>query len=319
MKIFCGTWNVKGKQLLNSELSEWFNLEQILKPEGVEESVSGIMDVPSDETRADLYAIGLQCIVPLNAVNILLDSSTAIAHSTYWQDKIMQSISTKKKKFNLIASKHLVGIFLCVYATEAIATTISDVRTMVQPTGVFGLGNKGVVGIRMNLCGRSACFISAHMANDNQKRNKDYHEIITKGIFEPIISTNGLADDSGENRSLTMTRSMVLPSSQQPFSSVPSSLTSPRPHRQGSVDSGDSGADALLARTDTNMINSLAAATIQPDPTKLNDRQTIDRQLPLSILEHDMVTKCTRIFPHFTTYELSLACRFFSWETLISD
>jgi phosphatidylinositol-bisphosphatase len=165
--IFCGTWNVNAKKL-EGDLDDWL--------------------LPKEQTvPSDVYAIGFQEIVDLNAFNVGLDSSKTVQRSAFWQDKIENTLKTTGNRYVLIHEKHLVGLMLCIFVKESIYRYIKDVRSSSTGVGIGGfLGNKGGVSIRMTIYDSSVCFICAHLAahRDNiAGRNSDYKNISERTLF----------------------------------------------------------------------------------------------------------------------------------------
>lgn len=169
--IFCGTWNVNAKKE-EMDLHDWL--------------------LPKDENNktnvSDIYAIGFQEMVDLNAMNVALDSSKSQNRSQFWQDKIMECLSSTGIKFSFIMGKHLVGLYLCICAKESLVKDIHDVRATSAGVGIMGmLGNKGGVSIRMSIYDSSVCFVCSHLAAHRgavTSRNEDFKNIIEKSLFE---------------------------------------------------------------------------------------------------------------------------------------
>ena len=89
-------------------------------------------------------------MVDLNVMNVALDNSKAQQRSAFWQEKIASCLQSTDCKFSLVASKHLVGLLLCVFARETLIPNIKDVRTTSLGVGIMGmLGNKGGVSVRL--------------------------------------------------------------------------------------------------------------------------------------------------------------------------
>ena len=87
----------------------------------------------------------------------------------------------------MIPPKHLVGLLLCVFVKTPLFKSIKDVRTCSTGVGIMGvLGNKGGIGISMNIFDSSICFISAHLAAHTENvegRNLDFKNIIERSVF----------------------------------------------------------------------------------------------------------------------------------------
>ena len=97
----------------------------------------------ADGSFADLYAVGFQEIVDLNAVNVLADNKTnKVSH--FWEGQIISCLASTGTKYVHIMTQSLVGVLLCVYAKDSIAKYIKDVRGTTYAVGIMGImGNKG--------------------------------------------------------------------------------------------------------------------------------------------------------------------------------
>lgn len=164
--MFCGSWNVNAKKL-EGELQDWL--------------------LPDPRNRADIYAIGFQEIVDLNAMNVALDGTKTQQRSQYWQEIILDCIQNNEHQYKLVESKHLVGILLCVYVKDVHASRVKDIRSTITGVGLMGMmGNKGAVTIRLNLYDSSLCFVCCHLAAHRENvtgRNSDAKNIIERSNF----------------------------------------------------------------------------------------------------------------------------------------
>jgi phosphatidylinositol-bisphosphatase len=85
--------------------------------------------------------------------------------------KKIEGISNKKK-YKMVASKKMVGVFISVWLKEQVLEKycVSNVRVCSVACGVMGyLGNKGCVGVSMLIEGTSFCFVVAHLASGERK------------------------------------------------------------------------------------------------------------------------------------------------------
>jgi phosphatidylinositol-bisphosphatase len=177
--IFTGTWNVNAKKQ-EGALDEWL--------------------LHANTTAADIYAIGFQEIVDLNAMNVALDSSKTLSRSQFWHEKIMESLSTlTDNMYYLVGTKSLVGLLLCVYAKDRLSPHISDLRVNTIGVGVMGmLGNKGAVSVRLSVFDSSIAFVCAHLAAHRENvvgRNKDFKNIVDKLSFPVEEKPRNSIDD----------------------------------------------------------------------------------------------------------------------------
>ncbi|KAJ1391349.1 Inositol polyphosphate-related phosphatase [Sesbania bispinosa] len=170
LRMFVGTWNVGGKSP-NEELNlkDWLML-------------------PSP---ADIYVIGFQEIIPLNAGNVLgpEDSGPASKWLGLIREALNSSSPSKKQRYCLAASKQMVGIFLCVWVQADLYNHLTNLKVSCVGRGIMGyLGNKGSISISMTLYHTTFCFVCTHLASgekdgDEVRRNLDVSEILKKTKF----------------------------------------------------------------------------------------------------------------------------------------
>ena len=144
--------------------------------------------LPSGIPVSDIYAVGFQEIVDLNAVNVAMDSKSQ-SNSKFWQEKLSVTLNNKSgTRFRHIYSQHLVGILLCIFAKESVAPYIQDVRYNTVGVGLMGMmGNKGGVSIRLKLYDSSICFVSSHLAAHRENvsgRNSDVKNILERTVLD---------------------------------------------------------------------------------------------------------------------------------------
>ncbi|KAK9735062.1 hypothetical protein RND81_04G181100 [Saponaria officinalis] len=92
------------------------------------------------------------------------------------------------RKYSLVVSKQMVGIFLTVWVKRELVQHISHLKTCLISRGIMGLGNKGCISVSMLLYSTSFCFICSHLASgekegDELKRNLDVIEILKNTHF----------------------------------------------------------------------------------------------------------------------------------------
>ncbi|XP_035873302.1 synaptojanin-1 isoform X4 [Phyllostomus discolor] len=180
-RVCVGTWNVNGgKQFRsiafrNQTLTDW--LLDAPRLAGVQE----FQDKRSKPT--DIFAIGFEEMVELNAGNIVNASTT---NQKLWAVELQKTIS-RDHKYVLLASEQLVGVCLFVFIRPQHAPFIRDVAVDTVKTGMGGAaGNKGAVAIRMLFHTTSLCFVCSHFAagqSQVKERNEDFAEIVRKLSF----------------------------------------------------------------------------------------------------------------------------------------
>ncbi|KAM6910890.1 LOW QUALITY PROTEIN: synaptojanin-1 [Lycodopsis pacificus] len=181
IRVCTGTWNVNGgKQFRsiafrNQTLNDW--LLDAPKKAGHPEFQD------SKANPIDIFAIGFEEMVELNAGNIVSASTT---NQKLWAAELQKNIS-RDHKYVLLASEQLVGVCLFVFIRPQHAPFIRDVAVDTVKTGMGGAtGNKGGVAIRLLFHTTSICFVCSHFAagqSQVKERNDDYSEITRRLTF----------------------------------------------------------------------------------------------------------------------------------------
>ncbi|NXE80217.1 SYNJ2 protein, partial [Cochlearius cochlearius] len=181
VRVATGTWNVNGgKQfrsniLGTSELTDWL----LDSPK-----LSGVAEFQDDENcPPDIFAVGFEEMVELNAGNIVNASTT---NRKMWGEQLQKAIS-RTHRYIQLTSAQLVGVCLFIFVRPYHVPFIRDVAIDTVKTGMGGkAGNKGAVSIRFQFYSTSFCFICSHLtAGQTQvkERNEDYKEITQKLSF----------------------------------------------------------------------------------------------------------------------------------------
>ncbi|XP_075719853.1 synaptojanin-2 [Rhinoderma darwinii] len=180
-RVAVGTWNVNGgKQfrsnvLRTSELTDWL----LDAPK-----LSGLPDFQDDESGPpDLFAVGFEEMVELNAGNIVSASSK---NRKVWSEQIQKAIS-RSHRYIMLTFGQLVGVCLFIFVRPYHMPFIRELAVDTVKTGMGGkTGNKGAVAVRFQFYSTSFCFICSHFtAGQSQvkERNEDYKEITQKLNF----------------------------------------------------------------------------------------------------------------------------------------
>ncbi|XP_021312767.1 type I inositol polyphosphate 5-phosphatase 10 isoform X2 [Sorghum bicolor] len=113
-------------------------------------------------------------------------------------DGITSGLATRDQlKYNLIACKQMVGIFVTVWVKKELVQHIGHLRKSCIGRGILGcLGNKGCISISMTLHQTSFCFVCSHLASgqkegDEFRRNLDVLEILRLTMFSRICRRAG--------------------------------------------------------------------------------------------------------------------------------
>uniref|UniRef100_G1PZD3 phosphoinositide 5-phosphatase n=1 Tax=Myotis lucifugus TaxID=59463 RepID=G1PZD3_MYOLU len=181
IRVCVGTWNVNGgKQFRsiafkNQTLTDWL----LDAPR-----LAGIQEFQERRSKpTDIFAIGFEEMVELNAGNIVNASTT---NQKLWAVELQKTLS-RDNKYVLLASEQLVGVCLFVFIRPQHAPFIRDVAVDTVKTGMGGAtGNKGAVAIRLLFHTTSLCFVCSHFAagqSQVKERNEDFAEIVRKLSF----------------------------------------------------------------------------------------------------------------------------------------
>lgn len=171
-RVFCGTWNVCNKRHSNRD-----ELRGLIFPRGQE--------------PADIYSIGFQEIVDLNARNVVMDSSKSDERAKFLYMELQALIeSTTGSKYTLILNGNLVGLCLGVFVKSTLLPFVSDARSATVGIGLMGvMGNKGAVTARFKVHDSSLCFVCCHLRAHREEvagRNLDVKTISERTNYLPV-------------------------------------------------------------------------------------------------------------------------------------
>ncbi|CAN1235248.1 Type IV inositol polyphosphate 5-phosphatase 3 [Linum perenne] len=188
LRVRVATWNVGGKMPPDDlDIDGWVNTDE----------------------PADIYVLGLQEIVPLNAGNIFGAEDSRPA--TKWENIIRDTLNSirpvrtkeidlesllkrKRSAYVRIVSKQMVGVFITVWVRRHLRKHIQNVKVSTVGVGVMGyIGNKGSVSVSMSVYQTPLCFICTHLTSgekegDEIKRNADVHEIHKRTNFRSVAA-----------------------------------------------------------------------------------------------------------------------------------
>lgn len=186
VRVAVGTYNVNGGKHFRSvahkdiSLTDWLlDAPKLSKSK----SLVDLAHTQGNEAPVDIFAIGFEEIVDLNASNIMAASTE---NAKAWAEELEKALS-RDEKYVLITYMQLVGVCLYLFIREIHAPYIRDVALDSVKTGLGGAtGNKGACTIRCLFYNTSMCFVCAHFAagqSQVSERNADYAEITRKITF----------------------------------------------------------------------------------------------------------------------------------------
>ncbi|OQE31390.1 hypothetical protein PENSTE_c001G01990 [Penicillium steckii] len=207
VRVKVGTWNVAGISNTEHDIGKWF-----VNGQGVCERFSGLKgaqfeqatpnsgpEATKDESsrdkpfqyspeEVDLYVLGLQEVVDISSATGAF--FTDPGPSKRWKDAVHKALP---QGYQLVEDVQLTGLLLLIYASPAIADSISAISSTSVGTGLMGyMGNKGGVATRLVLGETTRLvFVNSHLAAGSDKgslerRNWDASQITSRAKFEPI-------------------------------------------------------------------------------------------------------------------------------------
>lgn len=181
IRVAVGTYNVNGGKHFRSVVYKDVSLaDWLLDPSEV--SSHSLVD-QNDGAPVDIFAVGFEEMVDLNASNIMAASSE---NAEMWAEEL-QKVLSRDRDYVMLTYVQLVGVCLFLFVKPEQAPFIRDVAIDSVKTGLGGAtGNKGATAIRFVLYSTSLCFVCSHFAagqNQVSDRNADYAEITRKVTF----------------------------------------------------------------------------------------------------------------------------------------
>ena len=193
IKIRVCTWNINGQLSYDRIiLDDWLRVDQFLP---------------------DIYAIGFQEVIPLKANALVEDVSgkKELKAVNYWKRTFDHYFAKSRTKYYWAYSKQLFGIWICIYVSERLYSSIKNIgHDKGTEGGMKHIGNKGAVAVRFDLQMRyndkdfkvGLCFINTHLKAGEKKaaqRNESFRAIMTKLRFK---NQNYTEKDSDEKNTV---------------------------------------------------------------------------------------------------------------------
>ena len=153
--IFTGTFNLAGANQ-NKNLTDWL--------------------FPYENFNPDIFIVGFQEVIELNASNILKNDSSI---GDYWTNEVERTIKNNTNdNYILLRSEFMSSILLLLFVKSNHVSKVTEVEGKSKKTGLGGItANKGTVAIRFKFCSTSFCFVNSHLTSGLQytdERNNDF-------------------------------------------------------------------------------------------------------------------------------------------------
>lgn len=143
-----------------------------------------------DGPKPDIFAIGFQELEPYSVALLGVDRRQMNDKATILGAAIQKGTG---EAYTVVSQVKLVGVAMFLYARDATCTSaIRNVRFTTTSFGPLFLGNKGAVGVQMEIKtskgSTGITFVCAHLtAHDHNllRRNADYASIVGRLVFPP--------------------------------------------------------------------------------------------------------------------------------------
>lgn len=188
LKIFIGTWNVAASSPDSlTNLNEWLHSFVETIDQSVKHDSLNSLDSNTNNTNSnppDIYIVGFQEIVDLNANSMFISANTDIAKK--WK-KLVKSTVSGLDKYSLLKTMDLVGLYLIILVKDSIKENIKHLDFNITKTGMLGtVGNKGSLIAKFNYEDTSLAFVCSHLTHGitgNKNRINELHEILNKSFM----------------------------------------------------------------------------------------------------------------------------------------
>ncbi|VUZ46885.1 unnamed protein product [Hymenolepis diminuta] len=193
LKVFVGTWNVNGGRYVRSlahrdnDIADWL-LEK-------EKRYTGYVNLHADPEAfsrpTDIYAIGFEEIIDLNAGNVVAGKQSSESQ-TYWgttMQAMLDRNSETGEPYVLLCTTQLVGVCIYVFLRLGLCDYVRGLSSASVKTGMHGkAGNKGACAVRFQIASTSLCFCCSHLTAGQtavKERNAEMHDIAQRLILGP--------------------------------------------------------------------------------------------------------------------------------------
>lgn len=161
INVFVGTFNVNAASPnIRAELTTW------LFP-------------PENTASADIYAIGLQELIELNAGSILTADTTK---GIQWSKLLENQLNSQGEQFLLLRTESIASMSLLLFVKKSQVHKVTQVSGSSKKTGLGGIAaNKGACAVRFEFGLTAFALITSHLAagtNATVERYNDYQTII---------------------------------------------------------------------------------------------------------------------------------------------
>ena len=217
LRIQICSWNMNGRQCNDQDLATWVALDALQAPNTAPEPAVGA--APEAETPRERHArappdvviIGCQEFVPLDAKQ-LLNAPQTTAVKTQGFERILLAMLQHTHGVKYVALRAadkldqapplMGGLLTLVLVSEALLASVSQVHTVLVPTGLGGMmGNKGAIALRLSIGSASLVFVNLHLPSGEstqslEQRNTTFREVLKQLEADLAAAKLPAADES---------------------------------------------------------------------------------------------------------------------------
>ena len=176
--IYIGSWNIGGKNLNNAlDITNWLI--------AFKNQLNNVNDdnYGQKELRPDIYFLGFEEIIDLNATNIMISSNKDKKESIKSIiSEAFTSIPSTNEEYDpyiLIKELDLVGLYFLSYVKQSVMKNIKNLDTQFIKSGLMGnIGNKGSILMRFNINDTNLAISCNHLTAGTQYYETRRNQII---------------------------------------------------------------------------------------------------------------------------------------------
>ncbi|EGV62076.1 Inositol-1,4,5-trisphosphate 5-phosphatase 1 [Yamadazyma tenuis] len=132
----------------------------------------------------DIYAIGIQELIELNAGSIL---NADTSRPTKWAQLIEEQLNSQNEQYLLLRTESIASMTILLFVKKSQVQNVTHVSGSSKKTGLGGMtANKGACAVRFDFGATSFSFITSHLAagvNAIYERHNDYSTIMSGLTF----------------------------------------------------------------------------------------------------------------------------------------
>jgi len=159
ISMFVGTFNLSGTTS-DKDLSRW------------------LFPSETSVTEPDIYIIGFQEVIELNASSMLKNDGSA---GQYWKRRTTETLNGKNgTNYVLLRSEYMSSVLLLFYVRDDKLKYVTQVEGKSKKTGLGGIAaNKGSVAITFNYGSTSFCAFNSHLASGSTNTEERFNDFLT--------------------------------------------------------------------------------------------------------------------------------------------